>query len=93
MSEDVARSQVQTQVMVERLVEDEEGGAITPSEKELRALYAQAKQSQAQSGQQIGSFASVRSQLVDQAVATETGKVAQKLVDGLREDADITINI
>ena len=95
MDEDTARSQVETQVLVEQLVEDE-GGPEEPTDKELRALYDQAKQQQAQSGQagqKIPPFTQVRSQLAEQARSQETGKIAQALVDGLREDADITTNL
>jgi peptidyl-prolyl cis-trans isomerase SurA len=95
LTEEQARSQVETQVLVEQLVADEDGDA-EPTDKELRALYAQAKQQQAQSGQKgqkIPPFAEVRSQLVEQAKAQQVGKVAQALVDDLRKDADITINL
>jgi peptidyl-prolyl cis-trans isomerase SurA len=95
LSEDQARAQVETQVMVEQLVDDE-GGPIEPSEKELRTLYAQAKKQQAQSGQKgqsIPPFAQVRDQIAEQATAEQVGKVAQSLVDDLRKDADITINL
>ena len=95
MTEDQARAQVETQVMVEQLVDDEDG-PIEPTEKELRALYAQAKKQQAQSGQQgqeIPPFAQVRDQIEEQATAEQVGKVAQSLVDDLRKDADITINL
>jgi peptidyl-prolyl cis-trans isomerase SurA len=95
LSEEQARSQVETQVMVEQLVADEDGDA-EPTDEELRALYAQAKQQQAQSGQKgqkIPPFAKVRSQLAEQAKAEQVGKVAQALVDDLRKDADITINL
>jgi len=95
LTEEQARSQVETQVLVEQLVADEDGDA-EPTDKELRALYAQAKQQQAQSGQKgqkIPPFAEVRSQLVEQAKAEQVGKVAQALVEDLRKDADITINL
>ena len=98
-SEEQARSQVEVQVMVEQLVADE-SGPIKPTEKELRALYEQAKkgaqaQAKQQGGQQqeIPPFAKVRTQLEEQAKQQEVGKVAQDLVDGLRKDADITINL
>ena len=94
MDEDTARSQVETQVLVEQLVDDE-GGAAEPTDKELRTLYAQAKQ-QAKAGgtgQKIPAFGKVRSQLVEQAKAQETGKIAQTLVEGLRKDADIKVNL
>src|SRR5918994_1689378 len=47
ITEEQARSQVETQVLVEQLVADEDGSA-EPTENELRAIYAQAKQQQAQ---------------------------------------------
>ena len=95
VTEDQARAQVETQVMVEQLVADEDG-PFDPTEKELRALYAQAKQQQAQAGdqaQQIPPFAQVRDQLEEQARSQEIGKVAGALVKQLRKDADITVNL
>ena len=93
MSEDQARNQVEMQVLVEKLVEDEDGGS-TPSEKELRAIYAQAKEQAAgQQGQKIPPYAQVRDQIAEQARTEQVGKVAQALVEDLREDADITINL
>lgn len=97
-SEEQVRSQVEIQVMVEQLVADE-AGASDPTEKELRTLYAQAKkqaQQQAQAGgqaQQIPPFAQVRDQLAEQVQTEQVGTVAQALVDELRKDADITINL
>ena len=84
-------------MLVEGLVADE-AGEVEPTEKELRALYAQAKKQQAQAGQQAGQqpippYAKVKEQLEQQAVAQEQGKIAQELVDDLRKDADITINL
>jgi peptidyl-prolyl cis-trans isomerase SurA len=95
MSEDQARAQVETQVLIEQLVADEDGSP-EPTEKQLRALYSQAKQQQAQSGQkgqEIPPFAQVRPQLEEQAKAQQVGKVATALVKDLRKDADITINL
>ena len=93
MSEDQARNQVEMQVLVEKLVEDEDGGT-TPSEKELRAIYAQAKEQAAgQQGQKIPPYAQVRDQIAEQAATEQVGKVAQALVEDLRKDADITINL
>jgi peptidyl-prolyl cis-trans isomerase SurA len=93
MSEDQARNQVEMQVLVEKLVEDEDGGT-TPSEKELRAIYEQAKEQAAgQQGQKIPPYAQVRDQIAEQARTEQVGKVAQSLVEDLREDADITINL
>jgi peptidyl-prolyl cis-trans isomerase SurA len=93
-TEEQARSQVETQVLVEQLVADEDGSE--PTEKELRELYEQAKQQQAQSGQagqKIPPFAEVRDQIEEQARSQQVGEVAQALVEDLRADADITINL
>lgn len=95
VSADQAREQVETQALVEQLVADE-NGPIEPTDKELRAIYDQAKQQQAASGgggQEFPPFAQVRDQLVEQATSQETGRVATALVDDLRKDADITINL
>jgi peptidyl-prolyl cis-trans isomerase SurA len=95
LTEEQVRAQVETQVLIEQLVADEDGSP-APTDKELRALYAQAKQQQAQSGQKgqkIPPFAQVRPQLQEQAKAQQVGKVATGLVKDLREDADITINL
>jgi peptidyl-prolyl cis-trans isomerase SurA len=93
MDEETARDQVETQVMVERLVVDE-NGPFEPTEKELRALYAQAKQQAASGGSaDVPPFAQVRDQIAQQAEAQETGTVAEALLKDLRKDADITINL
>lgn len=95
LTEDQARSQIETQVLIEQLVADETG-PIEPTDKELRALYEQARKQQeqsGQSGQEFPTFEKVRSQLVEQAKAQESGKVAETLVTDLREDAEITIHL
>ena len=95
VTEDQARSQVETQLMVEQLAADEDG-SLEPTEKELRTLYAQVKQQAAQAGegaQQIPPFAEARTQLVEQATSQKIGEIAGTLVEDLRKDADITINL
>ena len=93
MSADQARDQVETQVLVERLVEDEDGST-TPSDTELRAIYAKAKkQAAGQEGQKIPPYAQVKDQIAEQAKTEQVGKVAQALLEDLRRDADITINL
>lgn len=94
MTEDQARSQVETQVLVELLVADEDGGQ-GPTEKDLRAIYDEAKKQAAagQQGQKIPPFAQVRDQIEEQAKTEQVSKVANALVQDLRKDADITINL
>ncbi len=97
-TEDQARAQLETQVMVEQLVDDEAGPAEV-TDKELRTLYRQAVQQQEQMAQQGGQqqevppFADVKPQLVEQAESQRVGTVAGTLVKQLRKDADITINL
>lgn len=96
-TEDQARDRVETQVVVEQLVTDEQG-SFEPTEKEVRELYAQAKKQQEQMGEQAGqqtipSFADVREQLVEQATSQRSSEGAQALVKKLRKDADITISL
>lgn len=94
MTADQARAQVETQLLVEQLVTDEDGGK-KATEKELRALYAQAKKQAAagQQGQKIPPFAQVRDQIAEQAQSERVNKVAQALVKDLRKGADIKINL
>lgn len=94
VSADQARDQVRTQLMVEELTADE-GGPLEPTDKELRTLYAQVKKQAEQSGSadQIPPFAQARDQLVEQATSQKVGEIAGKLVEDLRKDAEITINL
>jgi peptidyl-prolyl cis-trans isomerase SurA len=95
MAPELARDQVATQVMVELLAADEDG-SIEPTGKELRARYAQVKQQQAKAGQQgqkVPPYAKVRDQLAEQVKSEQVGTVAGALVQSLRKDADITVNL
>ena len=97
-TEEQARDQVETQVLIEQLVTDE-NGSVDATEKELRKVYAQAKKQQQKSGakaskeQKIPPFAEVRDEIAQQAKSERVGKGAQALVTQLRKDADITINL
>ena len=93
MDEETARDQVETQVMVERLVADE-NGPFEATDKELRKLYSQAEQQARASGSgEVPPFAQVRDQLAQQAETQQIGTVAGALVKSLRKDADITVNL
>lgn len=95
-TEQQARDQLETQVVIQELVADE-AGAVEPTEKDLRAIYQDAQdQAAAQpDGQQqkIPPFAKVRSQIVDQAKSDKLAEVAKTLVEDLRKGADIKINL
>ena len=97
-TEDQARTQLESQIVIEELVADE-AGPVKPTEQELRKIYDAAREQQEQSGQQGGQaqsippYAKVKSQLVEQAKSDRMAEIAQTLVDALREDADITVNL
>lgn len=93
-TEEQARDQLQSQVVIQELVKDEAGTA-EPTEKELRAIYDQAKQQAGaqKGGQKIPPYAKVKAQIVEQAKTDKLDEVAQALVEDLRKDADITINL
>jgi peptidyl-prolyl cis-trans isomerase SurA len=89
-TEEQARDQLEQQVVIQELVTDE-AGTTEPTEKELRAIYDQAKQ---QAGtQELPPYAQVKDQIVEQARTDKLDEVAQALVKDLRKDADITINL
>ncbi len=96
-SEELVREQVRDQMTIEQLVADE-AGEFDISERELRQLYRQLKQQQggAAGGEgqpEFPAFAEVRPQLEEQARQQEQGRVAQDLIEQLREDADITVHL
>jgi len=104
MDREQVDSQLETQVQIDQVIADEAGN-IEPSEDELRQLYEQQKQQQEQMGQgqggqggqpsqqQMPSFEEMKPQLKQQAEMQKESEVAQTLVEGLRENADISINL
>jgi len=98
-SEKVVRAQVRDQLTIEQLVVDE-AGEFEASEQQLRRLYRQARQQQQGSGAsgdraqpEFPKYADVRPQLEEQARQQQQNRVAQDLIEQLREDADITVNL
>ena len=93
-SEDEVRSQVATQVKVDALIADEAGDT-EPTRAELREAYdaAVAQAEQAGGEADIPPFEDARPQLVEQVRGQKQAAVAEGLLDELRQDADITINL
>jgi hypothetical protein len=89
-------SQVRTQVLIERLIESE-AGDVSASKQEVRAMYdelvAQQEQAGEQAGQEMPPFAEVRPQLEEQVESEKKSEVAQGLLQELREDADVVVNL
>lgn len=92
--EDEVRSQVATQVKVDALLADE-AGDIDPTRAELREAYdaAVAQAEQAGGEAEIPPFQDVRPQLAEQVRSQKQSAVAEGLLETLREDAEITINL
>lgn len=77
----------------------EEAGELEATDKEVRELYSQLKEQQkaaaqaGQEGQEIPPLKDVRTELEDQVTSQQESQAATDLIDGLREQAEITINL
>lgn len=92
-------SRVEQIIKVDKLIADESGD-INPTEKELKKLYDQYKSQQKQmnkkkgdKGGDIPSYNDMKSDLKKQVKRQKKIKAQQKIVDQLREKADVTINL
>jgi len=97
MNEDEIMSQLETQVKVDKLIA-EESGDTEPTEEELQEAYDQYKAQQEQAsgdGEEadIPSFDDMKSDLKTQLTRQKEIKAQQTLIDQLREDSDVTINL
>ncbi|WP_010529310.1 SurA N-terminal domain-containing protein [Lentibacillus jeotgali] len=102
MKEDEIMSQVETQVKVDKLI-SEESGSTEPTEKELKQAYDQFKSQREQMSQNgngngngggdIPSYEEMKSDLKTQVQRQKEMEAQQKIIDQLREKADVTINI
>ncbi|WP_446852225.1 SurA N-terminal domain-containing protein [Halobacillus faecis] len=94
MSEKEVRSQVQTQVKIDKLIA-EEAGDVKPSEKEIKEAYDKMKEQQEsmETEQEVPSFEEAKPTIEQQLTRQKEGQATQKLVDNLREEADVTVNL
>lgn len=94
MKEEEVRSQVATQVKVDRLIA-ESAGDTTPSEEEVEAAYEQIKEQQEQMGseEELPAFEELKPDLEEQVKTQKENEATQTLVAELREKADVTINL
>ena len=90
------RSQVVTQVLVDKVVSAEAGNT-TPTRQELKALYhrlvAQQKQQAGGKKTKTPPFAQVEAQLAQQVKSQKQSAATQQLVQRLRKNAHVTINL
>ncbi|WP_129663643.1 SurA N-terminal domain-containing protein [Phytoactinopolyspora endophytica] len=95
MGEEEVRAELEVQVRVDQLIADEAGDT-DPTEEELQELYDEAEAQQEQMGeeaQELPPFDEVKPQLEEQAKADKESEVAQALVQDLRGDAEVSINL
>ncbi|WP_181347429.1 SurA N-terminal domain-containing protein [Thalassobacillus sp. CUG 92003] len=94
MGEDEVMSQIEQQVKVDKLIE-KESGDLEPTEEEMKETYDQLKEQQGESGgeNQMPSFEEAKPNIKEQVKMQKESQAVQKLVDNLREDADVTVNL
>ncbi len=94
MNQEEVDEQIQLQVRVDKLIA-EEAGEIEPSEDELKELYDQQVEQleQMETEEEPPSFDELKPQLEEQLVSQKEGEAAQKLVETLKEDAEIEMHV
>lgn len=94
MSKEDVMSQIETQTKIDQLVTNEYG-EMEPTEKELKEAYEKVKSQQEQMGgnSEVPPYEEVKSQLKTQVKNQKVTESTQKLIQKLREEADVTINL
>ncbi|HLR60975.1 MAG TPA: SurA N-terminal domain-containing protein [Lentibacillus sp.] len=99
MKEKEVMSQVKQRVKMDKLIADESGDT-EPTEKELKEAYDKFKSQREQmsknskdGGGDIPSFEDMKSDLKNQVKRQKEAKATQKIIDQLREKANVTINL
>lgn len=94
LSEEEIREEAATQYQLTTYIENETDVA-EPSEDELREQYDLLVEQQegAEEAGEIPPFEEVRDQLAEQAVSEQQNAATEELIDALREQGDVTINL
>jgi peptidyl-prolyl cis-trans isomerase SurA len=92
MSEEEARAEVESQVKVDTLLA-EEADVEEPSEEELQALYDTLVEQSGGAESEAPPFEEVREQLAAQLTQQVEADAVDALVEALRADADVTVNL
>src|SRR5699024_8510924 len=94
MDEDEFMEQIETQVRVDKLLE-EESGDLDPTEDEVKEAYEDMKkqQEEADSDEDVPEFDEMEDQLKEQLKQQNQQEVTEDLVAKLREDADVKIHL
>ncbi|WP_117169595.1 SurA N-terminal domain-containing protein [Paraliobacillus sediminis] len=88
-------SQIELQVKVDQLIASESEGS-EPTDEEIQAYYDQVVEQQEQTDGEAGeipSFEDAKPQIAEQLKSQKQAEVTQTLIDRLREDAEVTINL
>lgn len=94
IDEEEVMSQLETQVKIDQLIASESGDS-EPTNEELKELYDQMVAQQEQMGKEseMPSFDEAKPDLIKQVISQNGAEASQMLVEKLRKDADVTINI
>lgn len=94
MAEEEIMAQVEKQLKLDKLVQSESDN-LQPTEEEIQKAYDQFKSQQKKSDSEakVPSLEEVKPSIKKQLVRQKEGKVYQKLIDSLRKDADVTVNL
>ncbi|MGV2620646.1 UNVERIFIED_CONTAM: SurA N-terminal domain-containing protein [Halobacillus marinus] len=94
MDEKEVMSQLETQVKVDKLIA-EEAGDTEPSEEEVKKAYDDMKKSQedAETKQEVPAYEDVKPQIQQSLKQQKESEATQKIVDDLREKAEVKVNI
>ncbi|NHI16573.1 SurA [Microbacterium sp. CBS5P-1] len=94
VDEDQVRQDAAAQFQIDGLIA-QEAEIEEPTEAELQAQYdALVEQAEAaESGSEIPAFEDVRDQLEEQTITQQQNAATQQLIDDLRADAEITVNL
>lgn len=94
MSEEEVRALIKEQIKIDKLLA-KESGDLQPTEEEVQKAYDDYKAQQEKSGSEgeIPSFDEVKPSIEQQLVLQEEAKAYQNLVEKLRKDADVTVNL
>lgn len=94
MSEEEVRAQIQSQIKIDKLIAEETGDT-KPSEEEMQEAYDKMKEQQEQmdTEQEVPSFEEAKPTIEQQLTRQKLGEETQKIVDKLREEAEVTVNL
>ncbi|MCA0972496.1 SurA N-terminal domain-containing protein [Halobacillus litoralis] len=95
MSKEDVTGLIENQILLNKIIEDEAGGSLQPTEEEIQESYDQfvAQQEQANAEAEVPSLEEVKPSIEQQLVRQKENEVYQTLAQSLREGADVTINL